>query len=345
MARDDLFKFSATLQLNSRSKAFANKSTLAVEDAMRKVLKAAKKKAQENVAKGKGPSPHDGSADGWGHRFAHEDTGDLAESVQEAIWLQGFLTEGTIYTESDYGTYLEVGWRTKQSNFYRYPWLKPAFLDSLKLLPKYAAESMKFHMSNLEEDEILDGEGIESWAAAAERWSRDMKAMAAKKKDVKEIPPPYQPKFTPFARKLHANGYRNPGGRPKDPTELGEEMKLDRRRAANKKRIAENAEKFDTKLARRAQRSGEQHTRSSIDPVKAAERYERGREERQRYEDEQRRELRIQQAAAQAEARRRQEEARERLAKANDRLKLKNGDLKVPKPKRNASVKPKRKKK
>lgn len=345
--KTDAFKFSATLQLNSRSKAFANKSNTAVEDAMRKVLKKAKKLAQENVAKGKGPSDHNGDADSWGHHFAHEDTGDLAESVQDAIWLQGFLTEGTIYTDLDYGVYLEVGWRTRQSNFYRYPWLKPAFLEALKLLPKYAAESMKYHMSNLEEEEILDGEGIESWANAAERWAKEMKRLAAEKKEPKkEVRPKYEPKFTSIGRYVNKNAERNRGGRPKDPTELGEEMELDRRRAVERKRRIENDKKFDAKIVRKTRKSSEYVERSSIDPVKAASEYEKKRDEMENAAARRRRERKEAIAAAQAEARRKQDDAIEILAKANDKLKkAATPNVKSPKPKRTPSVKPKPRKK
>lgn len=283
---DKLFRFSATLQINSRAKGFVKKAPGATEESMRRVLKYAKKDAQDRVAPGKGPGPHP-------HNWPHVDKGDkdgLMTSVKDAIWLQGFLTEGTIYTDSAYGTYLEVGWRTKAKNFYRYPWLKPAFLGALKYLPKLAAETFRSQMQNFPEDEIVKDAQLESWAGAAERWAKDMKALEAQAKTKQpEIPPAYKSHISPHARRPLAKGI--PRGRPKENIDLGLEMKLDRERVGRERKHeaeAERAGKLDIKALRRTRRSSEAERRSEIDPIKAAQQYERERERMQSIRDKRR---------------------------------------------------------
>lgn len=342
MADRRLLKFSGTVQLNSRSKAFAHKSSQATEEAMRRVLKAVVRIAKQNVAKGKGPSPHDGSADNWGHHWAHEDTGDLAESVQDAIWLQGFLTEGTVFTDLDYGVYLEVGWR-QNGHFYRYPWLKPAFLRGMKLLPKLAAESFKYHMSDLDEDRIMNGESIEGWAEAAERWAKQQQENLKPKTQAPEIP----------SKKAFRLGRHDPKrwrpkkiGRPGDSAELGEKKALDRQRAVNKRRRLEsNANDFDADLVRRSRQSGESLSRSTLSAAEVREKYEKEREKIDSARDRDRAKRRAAQEARQREQQRKNEDAIDALNKANADLKAKTQPkvkaVKAPK----VSVKPKKKKK
>ena len=89
--------------------------------------------AKANVAPGRGPGPHP-------HRpqSHHEDTGDLAESVKLSEgWGGDILFEDaptnlswvtSIYTDLDYGLYLEQGWTALSGLRYRYPWLFPAMV-------------------------------------------------------------------------------------------------------------------------------------------------------------------------------------------------------------------------
>src|ERR1044071_3549436 len=72
-------KFAAVLQVNSRARAFANKASSSTETAIRNVLREAEKLAKQNVAEGKGPGPHP--------HPDRKDTGNLAESIQSAVWL------------------------------------------------------------------------------------------------------------------------------------------------------------------------------------------------------------------------------------------------------------------
>ena len=98
----------------------------------------------------KGPSPHTGSGPG-GHnykpsdRFYFEDTGDLANAVEDNVVGRGFLRTVEIFVNPiendegelvDYGTFLEVGWHPMvpvkgggvkpSGKFYAYPWLSVA---------------------------------------------------------------------------------------------------------------------------------------------------------------------------------------------------------------------------
>lgn len=269
-------EFAATLQINSRARAFANKASSSTEDAVRKVLRRAEKLAKENVAKGKGPSPHTGN-DIEGHNYPYRDTGDLARSVRSAVWLQGFLTEGSIFTDLDYGVYLEVGWRTKAGNFFRYPWMRPAMMEALKLLPKFAAESFRTQMNDLDEDKVTDGAALESWAGAAQRWADNMKAMRGKTGSPEISGSEVQKSRRP---RIQIRASKKPHGRPKDPVELGEDLPSERSRRQQKRRV-ENVEKFDTKLARKSKRSGEHERRSHISTEEAQQRAARTKKERE----------------------------------------------------------------
>jgi hypothetical protein len=329
-----LLRFSGTLQINSRAKGFAKKAPGATETAMRSVLRKAKEDAQKNVAKGEGPGPHP-------HLTDHEDTGDLARSVQDAIWLQGFLTEGTIFTDSEYGTYLEVGWRTKKNNFYRYPWLKPAFLGALSRLPKLAAETFRTQMQDFDEDRIVKGDDLDSWADAAKRWAADI-AKANAPTESPEIPPKWEPRFSATAKRRHREGLRLKGGRPKDTSELGPELK--RAHSANDERIARQKrdKAFDSKKAPKVQRDSEQERRSKISVSRVVSDYEREQARIQASRDKERNRARAESEAQRREAQARLNAQKEVLAKSRDRV---APIIKAPKPPRTPSVKRPRKKK
>lgn len=77
--------------------------------------------AREAVSPGAGPGPHPHRPDS-----PHEDTGDLAASVQMKLVHMGFLETAHIFTDLEYGLYLEAGWTTKAGTHWRYPWLMPS---------------------------------------------------------------------------------------------------------------------------------------------------------------------------------------------------------------------------
>jgi len=91
--------------------------------------------AQRNISPGVGPGPHP-------HRpppfRQHTDTGALRDSIQVAPREQGFLTTYLVWTDLDYGTYLEMGWFSMAGNFWRYPWMLPAVSEAEQSLYKIA---------------------------------------------------------------------------------------------------------------------------------------------------------------------------------------------------------------
>lgn len=318
MAKRNL-QFTAVLQLNSRARAFADKSAAITEEVMRDIVEYAAEIARENVAPGKGPSPHDDP-----NRHRYQDTGILQEHVLTAIWLQGFLTEGSVFTDLDYGVYLELGWHRRTGGgalrFYRYPWLKPAFLQAMKRLPDLAAERFRTQMTDLDEDQLVTEESIDSWVAACQRWAENI---------AKTKPPTKSPEVQ--ASPGSANRIKRPRvfirtkpprhGRKTEPVELGEKLPGDRGRVrkerAEQKRHQANAARFDTKKARAAGKSHESNQRSSIDLNKVL---------KQHADTEKRREIRSLKDIAETNARlkrradQRQAEAERKLREAAERL-------------------------
>jgi hypothetical protein len=115
------------LRISSKLKRFQGAGIQAAYDLAFEMAEDAQKYAKENVEPGHGPSPHDGDADKWGHRWPHTDWGDLQESIQISVGHQGFLGIAQVYTDEDYGAWLEIGFHSPAGNFFRYPWLSPAF--------------------------------------------------------------------------------------------------------------------------------------------------------------------------------------------------------------------------
>jgi hypothetical protein len=84
--------------------------------------------ARENVRPGSGPGPHP-------HRPVppfrqHTDTGELLRSIQLKAVSMGFLETTQVYTDLDWGLYLEAGWHSASGRFWRYPWLLPAMMQA-----------------------------------------------------------------------------------------------------------------------------------------------------------------------------------------------------------------------
>lgn len=156
MAYDKLIRLEASLHINSQMKEFRNRSYKAASNAIRTVSRNARDYAKQNVAKGKGPGPHP-------HRWPYVDTGDLAKSIGMKVVYNGVRMESVVYTELDYGTYLEVGWRAKNGRFYRYPWLKPAWRRAMDEYKTIAARSWKEAMVGLGDKGVrLDGPELEA---------------------------------------------------------------------------------------------------------------------------------------------------------------------------------------
>lgn len=171
---DRNLEFRATLQVNTKQRAFRDAGVWASQHALRDMLNRARELARENVAPGKGPSPHEGDyEDGHNSPMQRPDTGNLQKSVRRVMVFKGFMTTGYLVTDLDYGTYLEVGWR-RGGKFFRYPWLKPAFLQAMKEFPALAANTFRTAMHDLDEDEVVEETDLESWIEAAERWAKDM---------------------------------------------------------------------------------------------------------------------------------------------------------------------------
>lgn len=75
--------------------------------------------AKHNVSPGVGPGPHP-------HLTRHQDTGNLRDSIQTEPQSRGFLETTMVFTDLEYGAWLETGWTSRNGSFHRYSWLFPA---------------------------------------------------------------------------------------------------------------------------------------------------------------------------------------------------------------------------
>ena len=85
-------------------------------------------------------------------------------SVGMKIVFNGARLDSVVYTDLDYGTYLEVGWRARNGRFYRYPWLKPAWKKAMAEYKTIATRSWKEAMRGMSEGSgaKLDGPELET---------------------------------------------------------------------------------------------------------------------------------------------------------------------------------------
>lgn len=84
--------------------------------------------AMRNVDIGSGPGPHP-------HRpgSGHIDTGQLRNSINVRRGTHGGMETATVYTDEEYGLFLEMGWTNPYSgNHWRYPWLYPAMQEAME---------------------------------------------------------------------------------------------------------------------------------------------------------------------------------------------------------------------
>ena len=96
------------------------------------------KNAKANVAPGAGPGPHPHRTD---HGWEWIDTGNLQDDIGiiTPLHWQGTRLYGAAgcTTQAYYGFMLEAGWTSYAGNFYRYPWLYPAYVQAQATLSKW----------------------------------------------------------------------------------------------------------------------------------------------------------------------------------------------------------------
>ena len=123
------------LNISSRLKRFQGAGVQAAYDLAWEMGEKGRDYAKENVEPGFGPSAHDGTADAFGHRNPHDDTRLLQDNVEFRVERQGFIGIAQVFTDIEYGAWLEIGFHTFVTDtygrgithFWRYPWLKPAY--------------------------------------------------------------------------------------------------------------------------------------------------------------------------------------------------------------------------
>lgn len=119
-------RLNAEVKVNWKNREFEGLGARFAQEVANAVGQTAKEYARRNVSPGYGPGPHP-------HRIGseHEDTGDLMRSIRTQIIKEGFLRGVRLYTDLDYGLYLEMGWTNPWSgNHWRYPWLYPALWEA-----------------------------------------------------------------------------------------------------------------------------------------------------------------------------------------------------------------------
>lgn len=116
---------STQIVFSHRTKEVRDLSLTAFYEYVEKTTDDVVAEAYHNVSPGVGPGPHP-------HISSHEDTGLLADSIEHTTTRQGFLIEGEVWSGLDYGFFLEYGWITPDGRFFRYPWLSPALMHSLR---------------------------------------------------------------------------------------------------------------------------------------------------------------------------------------------------------------------
>lgn len=107
------------VDVHSRAKEVAARGPGFAAEFARAFAEEAAAVARRNVSQGQGPGPHP-------HVTEHDDTGALRDSIRVRSEHRGFLESAAIYTDLEYGLYLEWGFTSRGGRFFRYPWLAPA---------------------------------------------------------------------------------------------------------------------------------------------------------------------------------------------------------------------------
>lgn len=119
-------RISARVEVNMRTREVAAMGAGFAQELADELARQTAIRARRNVEPGEGPGPHP-------HRpgSEHIDTGDLRDSIQIRSESRGFLKTGVVFTDLEYGLYLEMGWTNPYSgNHWRYPWLMPAMMEA-----------------------------------------------------------------------------------------------------------------------------------------------------------------------------------------------------------------------
>ena len=164
MPGDPLLRLRAKLTISSTGRAFRDKNNpmagmqngawKAAAHTLRSVMENALEYARENVAEGHGPGPHP-------HIWPHKDTGNLGRSLGiKYDYSGGSRLTGVLYCDAEYGVYLEVGWHTRAGNFFRYPWLKPAYKKAGLGFAKVASTNWKRDVFKSDTGEVTMDSGM-----------------------------------------------------------------------------------------------------------------------------------------------------------------------------------------
>ena len=136
MSKD--FRIFARMQVNMTTKELRSQSYRFGEGFAAQIGELTLAAAKRNVAPGKGPGPHP-------HITEHEDTGYLMEHIFVKPRRAGFMIYSHVYTDVEYGTYLEIGWHTSLGKFVRYPWLAPAAEEAKREALKIARQTYRIY--------------------------------------------------------------------------------------------------------------------------------------------------------------------------------------------------------
>lgn len=162
MAREKYISMESRLSISSTNavfKRFGDESWHQAAVTIRQVGDRAWEFARQNVAPGEGPGPHP-------HIWPHDDTGDLQEDIGLKFKYEGSRLIAVVYTEKDYGAYLEVGWQTPTGRRVHYPWLKPAYKKAGQGFLKAATDNWRRALRSVAtKDVIMDSKAIDDYGA------------------------------------------------------------------------------------------------------------------------------------------------------------------------------------
>jgi len=137
-------RLNARVEVNNRCREVRIMGNSFAQDVANVLGATAMDLAKLNVAPGSGPGPHP-------HRpqSTHIDTGALRDSLHVESQARGFLKTAILYTDLEYGAYLEMGWTTKGGTHYRYPWLMPAVEEARLETEAIARSSARKYLAEI----------------------------------------------------------------------------------------------------------------------------------------------------------------------------------------------------
>jgi hypothetical protein len=176
-----LIEFSQRMTASMNLKEFQGMSARAVLDILAEVGSKAKEYAAENVDADKGPGPHPHRTDyGW----VYEDRGIKGGGLGSQLGIRrvpdGIFVHCYVYTPSQAGAYLEIGWTGPSGEIYRYPWLKPAWEKAQKEFAAVARTRLKRTLADSTKGRragvIMDERKIAKFIADTEEFNRILAA-------------------------------------------------------------------------------------------------------------------------------------------------------------------------